>query len=221
MAWQLNTALIGTVPIPHCPTHPRLLRSLPIPLPSSSVDLLPPHPRARAPPCPSCHRPPPSVAATTAPQLLASIAEAICGEDRTADLHEDLLASSSACSTSATASTAPSSAATGSSPRPPPALWLALEARSCCTDDEASPSPRLLPLRWCKLARGCGGAAQPLLPSSTPPHRPPPRFGSVPARWLYQMKEKGKILSLWLETVVYEKFKENAIMVTCYISQIP
>jgi len=25
------------------------------------------------------------------------------------------------------------------------------------------------------------------------------------ARWLYQMKEKGKILSLWLETVVYGK----------------
>ncbi|KAG2631592.1 hypothetical protein PVAP13_2NG038338 [Panicum virgatum] len=98
--------------------------------------------------------PPPSSAltATTALQLLASAAEAIGGEDRTADLPEGLLASSLACSAPATASAIPSFATASSSSRPPPSLCLTLEARGCCSDDEASTSPCLLPLRQRELA---------------------------------------------------------------------
>jgi len=63
------------------------------------------------------------------PQLLASVVEAVGGEDRIAGLPKELLALILACSAPATASTAPSSAAAGSPSRPPPASASA----SCST----------------------------------------------------------------------------------------
>ena len=103
------------------------------------------------------------------PQLLASVVEAVGGEDRTTDLPEELLASSTACLAPATASAAPSPAAAGSPSRPPPSSASRSKPRSYCFDDEASTSPRLLPLRRRKLA--CGEAAAQRSHSSHPPRR--------------------------------------------------
>ncbi|KAG2620613.1 hypothetical protein PVAP13_3NG213413 [Panicum virgatum] len=73
----------------------------------------------------------------------------------------------------------PSPAAAGSPSRPPPVSASRSKPRSYCFDDEASTSPRLLPLRRHELVhRGTVAQRSPsspgcsLLPSPMTPHRP-------------------------------------------------
>ena len=139
--------LTETVSIPLRRGHAASPIPYPLPRQGRSATATPRGPARYTPELPQAPAPtsPPSSAltATTALQLLASAAEAIGGEDRTADLPEGLLASSLACSAPATASAIPSFAAASSSSRPPPSLCLrSLEAR--CKPFVGPRSPGLL-----------------------------------------------------------------------------
>jgi hypothetical protein len=136
---SIQESSVGTVAIPHRHPPTRLPHS---PSPSSADP--PPPPQGIAPLL--------ARAAASPHPHVVPFAGSHRDDTAAPRLPEELLASSSACLAPAAASAAPSSITAGS--KASSHLRLALEARVCRFDNEASTSPCLLPLRRRKLARG-------------------------------------------------------------------